>query len=98
MNDIHVDFAKYSLDKETKNIIKNGMSPLGVSLNKNRLFKFLSESIVENYNKMIDYYMSMPPKRQDNEEYDNYKARIKFSNLLLKYRRFLYDYSVFSKN
>jgi hypothetical protein len=46
----------------------------------------------------IDYYMSIPPRRQEDESYEDMKLRGKLSNALLKYRSKLYDYSVFENN
>jgi hypothetical protein len=43
----------------------------------------------------IDYYMSIPPRRQEDESYEDMKQRNKLANALLKYRSKLYDYSVF---
>jgi hypothetical protein len=43
----------------------------------------------------IDYYMNVPPQRQEDESYDDMKLRTRFANALLKYRPKLYDYSVY---
>jgi uncharacterized protein YcgL (UPF0745 family) len=45
----------------------------------------------------IDYYMSIPPQRQEDESYDDMKQRNKLANAMLKYRSKLYDYSVYEK-
>jgi hypothetical protein len=45
----------------------------------------------------VDYFMSIKPQRQEDESYENMKMRSKFSKFLLKYRPYLYDYSVYEK-
>lgn len=45
----------------------------------------------------IDYFMAMSPARGEDENYDDYKERMKLSKALLRYRQYLYDYSVFEK-
>jgi hypothetical protein len=45
----------------------------------------------------IDFYMNQKPMRQDGESSEELKSRSKFSKVLLKYRPYLYDYSVFEK-
>jgi hypothetical protein len=46
----------------------------------------------------IDYYMSIPPRRQEDESYEDMKQRNKLANAMLKYRSQLYDYSVYENN
>ena len=48
-------------------------------------------------NDNIDYYMSIPPQRQEDESYDDMKQRNKLAKAMLKYRSKLYDYSVYEK-
>ena len=48
-------------------------------------------------NDAIDYYMACPPRRMEDESYDDMKTRTKFANKLLKYRSYLYDYSVYEE-
>ena len=55
-------------------------------------------SSVELTNDDIDYYMSIPPRRQEDESYEDMKQRNKLANALLKYRSKLYDYSVYENN
>ena len=55
-------------------------------------------SSVELKNDNIDYYMACPPRRMEDESYDNMKLRTRFANALLKYRAHLYDYSVYENN
>jgi len=53
---------------------------------------------VELTNDHIDYYMSIPPQRQEDESYDDMKQRNKLAKAMLKYRSKLYDYSVYENN
>ena len=46
-------------------------------------------------NDHIDYYMNVPPRRQEDESYEDMRMRGRFAKALLKYRAYLYDYSVF---
>jgi hypothetical protein len=48
-------------------------------------------------NSDVDYFMSLRPMRQEDETAEDLKQRSKFSKALLKYRSYLYDYSVFEK-
>jgi len=48
-------------------------------------------------NDHIDYYMNIPPQRQEDESYDDMKQRGRLAKALLKYRSKLYDYSVYEK-
>jgi hypothetical protein len=43
----------------------------------------------------IDYYMNVPPQRQEDESYEDMRIRGRLSKALLKYRSKLYDYSVY---
>ena len=54
-------------------------------------------SSVELTNDNIDYYMACPPRRMEDESYDDMKLRTRFANALLKYRSHLYDYSVYEE-
>jgi hypothetical protein len=55
-------------------------------------------SSVELTNDHIDYYMNVPPRRQEDESYDDMKQRNKLANAMLKYRSKIYDYSVYENN
>ena len=48
-------------------------------------------------NNDIDYSMAMRPMRSEDETPEYFKMRSKLSKVLYKYRKFLYDYSVFEK-
>jgi hypothetical protein len=48
-------------------------------------------------NDNIDYFMSMSPSRTGDETPEQFRQRSRFSKALYKYRKFLYDYSVYEK-
>ena len=60
-----------------------------------KMMLFAQEVKLDNTN--LDYYMAQRPMRQDCETPEELKSRSKFSKALLKYREYLYDYSVFEK-
>jgi hypothetical protein len=64
-------------------------------------FKFAKAMIFADQVKLtnddIDYFMAIKPQRQEDESHDDMKLRGKFSKILLKYRPYLYDYSVYNK-
>jgi hypothetical protein len=60
-----------------------------------KMMLFANEVQLTNDN--IDYYMACPPKRMEDESYDDMKVRTRFANALLKYRSKLYDYSVYEE-
>jgi len=61
-----------------------------------KMMLFANEVNLNNDN--IDYYMACPPRRMEDESYDDMKLRTRFANALLKYRSKLYDYSVYENN
>jgi hypothetical protein len=66
------------------------------SINFIKTMLFANEVQLNNDN--IDYYMACPPKRMEDESYDDMKSRTRFANALLKYRAHLYNYSVYENN
>lgn len=66
------------------------------SVNFIKMMLFANEVQLTNDN--IDYYMNCPPRRMEDESYDDMKLRTRFANALLKYRAHLYDYSVYENN
>ena len=46
-------------------------------------------------NDYVDYYINRMGHSQEEETRDELKARRKFTNALIKYRAYLYDYSVY---
>ena len=49
-------------------------------------------------NDAIDYYMACPPRRMEDESYEDMQVRTRFAQKLLKYRAYLYDYSTYENN
>jgi len=78
-------FADYKLPNEYR--VRNNFVKLMVFANENHL-----------NNDAIDYYMACPPKRMEDESYEAMKVRTRFAQKLLKYRAYLYDYSVYENN
>ena len=66
------------------------------SINFIKMMMFASN--VELTNDNIDYYMACPPRRMEDESYDDMKLRTRFANALLRYRAHLYDFSVYENN
>lgn len=84
-------FSEFKLPDEIKNAVKQ----LRGSFNFAKAMVFADE--VKLTNDDIDYFMAMKPQRQEDESYEDMKLRSKFSKALLKYRPYLYDYSVYTK-
>ena len=61
-----------------------------------KMMMFAHENQINN--DAIDYYMACPPRRMEDESYDDMKIRTQFTQKLLKYRPYLYDYSVYENN
>jgi hypothetical protein len=87
-------FAEFKLPEEVKTAWKTGMPLIG-SLNFTKMMLFANE--VQLTNDDIDYFMNQKPYRYEDETYEQFKQRSRFSNALLKYRPHLYDYSVYEK-
>lgn len=87
-------FAEYELPAEMKSAYKAGMQLFG-SLAFTRMMMFANE--VKLTNDDIDYYMAQRPMRSEDETPEQFKQRSKLAKALLKYRSYLYDYSVFEK-
>jgi hypothetical protein len=87
-------YAEYDVPAELKNAHKAGMQLMG-SLAFVKIMGFAYENKINNDN--IDYYMSMRPMRQEDETQEEFKNRSKLSKALYKFRRYLYDYSVYEK-
>lgn len=84
-------FSEFKLPDEVKVVVDRMKS----SVNFAKAMVFADE--VKLNNDDIDYFMSMKPQRQEDESYEDMKLRGKFSKVLLKYRPYLYDYSVYEK-
>jgi hypothetical protein len=46
----------------------------------------------------MDYYFNRPGRRQEDETKEEMQLRGKFTKALVKYRAYLYDYSVYENN
>lgn len=87
-------FAEFDLPKDVKSAYKAGVPLIG-SLGFTKMMMFANE--VQLNNDDIDFFVSMPPRKMEDETYEDMKTRTRFTNKLNKYRRFLYDYSVYNK-
>jgi hypothetical protein len=92
MYELAQKFADYEIPAEIKQMYKSGRQLTG-SLKFTKMMLFANSINLTNDN--IDYYMNIPPRRQEDESYEDMKIRNRFANMLLKYRAQLYDYSVF---
>ena len=88
-------YAEFDIPAEIKQMYRSGRQLVG-SLNFTKMMLFANDVNLTNDN--IDYYMNIPPRRQEDESYGDMKLRTKFANALLKYRAQLYDYSVYENN
>lgn len=87
-------FAEFDLPADVKTAYKAGVPLIG-SLGFTKMMMFANE--VQLTNDDIDYFVSMPPRRMEDESSEDMKMRTKFTNKLNKYRAHLYDYSVYEK-
>ena len=87
-------FAEFNLPEDVKNAYKAGV-PLVGSLNFTKMMMFANQ--VQLTNEDMDYFASMPPKRMEDESYEDMKMRTRFTQKLHKYRAYLYDYSIYEK-
>lgn len=90
-SELALKFSNYVLPDDVKANYK-----MFGSLNLIKTLLFAQDNKLTNDD--IDYYMSIPPMTQEGETYEEMKIRSKFSRVLLKYRPYLYDYSVYDKN
>ena len=87
-------FAEFDLPAEVKSAYKAGMPLIG-SLAFTKMMMFANENNINNND--IDYFMALRPMRGEDETFEDFKSRSKFAKALLKYRAYLYDYSVYEK-
>ena len=87
-------FAEFEIPAEVKSAYKAGVQLIG-SLGFTKMMMFANQ--VQLTNDDIDYFVSCPPRRMEDESYEDMKARTRFTNKLNKYRAHLYDYSVYEK-
>ena len=84
-------FSEFKLPEE----IKMAVMQIRGSFNFAKAMVFADQ--IKLTNDDIDYFMAMKPQRQEDESREDMKLRGKFSKILLKYRPYLYDYSVYNK-
>ena len=87
-------FAEFDMPADVKSAYKAGMPLIG-SLSFTKMMMFANE--VKLNNDDIDYYMNQKAARGDDETFEDFKQRSRFANVLYKYRKYLYDYSVYEK-
>jgi hypothetical protein len=87
-------FAEFNMPADVKSAYKAGMQLIG-SLAFTKMVMFANEVKLTNDN--IDFFMSMSPSRTGDETPEQFRQRSKFSKALYKYRKYLYDYSVYEK-
>ena len=85
-------YAEFEVPAEIKHAHRAGVQLVG-SLAFTKMMLFANENEITNDD--IDYYMNQKPMRSEDETQDDFKARSKFAKALYKYRRYLYDYTVF---
>jgi DNA-binding cell septation regulator SpoVG len=86
------EFAEFEMPADIKAAYKAGVQLIG-SLGFTKMMVFANQ--VQLTNDDIDYFVSTPPRRMEDESYEDMKSRTKFTNKLNKYRAHLYDYSVY---
>jgi hypothetical protein len=87
-------FAEFDIPADVKSAYKAGMQLIG-SLAFTKMIMFANDVKLNNDN--IDFFMSMSPSRTGDETPEQFRQRSKFSKALYKYRKYLYDYSVYEK-
>jgi len=87
-------FAEFEIPAELKSAHKAGMQLVG-SLAFTKMMLFANENKITNND--IDYYMAQRPLCSEDETPEQFRQRSKFSKALYKYRKYLYDYSVYKK-
>ena len=87
-------YAAFEVPAELKHAHRAGVQLVG-SLAFTKMMLFANENEITNND--IDYYMAQRPMKHEDETPEEFRQRSKFAKVLLKYRRYLYDYSVFEK-
>jgi hypothetical protein len=87
-------YAAFELPAEVKSAYKAGVQLVG-SLAFTKMMMFANTNEITNAD--VDYYMAQRPLRSENETPEEFRQRSKFAKALYKYRRYLYDYSIFEK-
>lgn len=79
-------YAGYKLPSTVEELVKNRL----ISFRKAMMLSFVEEFKVDNSH--IDEYMHQKPKRNENESYEDYKNRMRFSKQLFKFRPYIYKF------
>ena len=87
-------WAEFEIPKDIKSAYKAGVQLAG-SLGFTKMMMFAYENQITNAD--IDYYMAQRPMRGEDETFEDFKQRSRFANVLYKYKKHLYDYSVYEK-
>jgi hypothetical protein len=85
-------YAAFDVPAELKHAHRAGVQLVG-SLAFTKMMLFANENQITNDD--IDYYMAQRPMKHEDETLEEFRQRSKFAKVLYKYRRYLYDYSVF---
>jgi hypothetical protein len=92
MQNLAQKYAAFDLPADVKSAYRAGVQLVG-SLSFTKMMMFANENKITNLD--IDYHMSLRPMRSEDETPEEFRQRSKFSNALYKFRRYLYDYSVY---
>lgn len=87
-------YAAFDVPAELKHAHRAGVQLAG-SLAFTKMMLFANENQITNDD--VDYYMNQKPMQSEDETREDFINRSKFSKALYKYRRYLYDYSVYEK-
>ena len=87
-------YAAFDVPAELKHAHRAGVQLAG-SLAFTKMMLFANENQITNDD--IDYYMNQKPMQSEDETREDFINRSKFSKALYKYRRYLYDYSIYEK-
>ena len=87
-------WAEFEIPAEVKSAYKAGVQLIG-SLSFTKMMMFAHENTLTNDD--IDYYMNQKASRGEDETFEDFKQRSRFANVLYKYRKHLYDYSIYEK-
>ncbi len=84
-------FAGFEIPELAKQLIKEGKISRGFA----KMMSFNDEFKLTN--EQISSFWAMKPAREENESREEYKNRLNFQKQLLKYRAYIFNYSVYDK-
>ena len=93
MKGLHNKYAGFEIPDEIKQMEKIAKTPVIGSKGMTKMVLFADQEKIDN--SIIDHYMKIPPQRQEGETQEEYKNRTRFQKALVKYRSYIYDYSVY---